>query len=481
MNNNKISITVAALLWALLATIGAAQAGELTAAEARNIAKDAYVYGFPVVDHYRIQYTFFVDRNNPEYKGAWNQIHNEARVFTPADTAIQTPNSDTPYSQLGADLRAEPLVLSMPAVEEGRYYAAQFIDAYTHNFAYVGSRSTGNSAGNYLLAGPDWKGEAPPGIKAVIRSETQFAFVFYRTQLFNPADIDNVKKIQAQYKVQPLSTYLGRPTPAAAPVVDFLAPLTTEQERKSLDFFKVLNFVLRFAPTHPSETALMERFAKLNIGAGKTFDAEAFTPQVREAITAGIADAWKANAQMEQLGATGKVTSAQLLGSRETLKNNYQSRMRGTVAGIYGNSKEEAIYAGYYQDIKGQRLKGDGNAYVLRFTPDQLPPVNAFWSLTMYQLPGRLLVANPLNRYLINSPMLPSLKRDADGGLTLYIQQESPGKAKESNWLPAPKGSFFLALRLFWPKPAALDGTWKKPELQTLNPTAVTALTEVQP
>src|SRR5688572_25318022 len=173
---------------------------EATPAELRVIVKEAYTFGFPMVDSYRIQYSYFVDQADPEYKGGWNEVHNVARVFTPQDKAIQTPNSDTPYSFLGAHLRAEPLVISVPAIQD-RYYSLQFIDMYTHNFAYVGSRATGNDAGSYLLAGPRWQGKAPEGIKSVIRSETDLAFVLYRTQLFGTSDLENVKKIQAQYTV----------------------------------------------------------------------------------------------------------------------------------------------------------------------------------------------------------------------------------------------------------------------------------------
>ena len=169
----------------------------LAPAEARAIAKDAYIYGFPLVDSYRVQYSYFADRSNPEFKAPWNTIYNNARVYTPEDKAIQTPNSDTPYSYVGADLRAEPVVFTVPAVERGRYYSLQFIDMYTFNFAYVGSRATGNGAGSFLLAGSNWKGPTPPGIKKTLRSETELAFVLYRTQLFNPGDIENVKKIQA--------------------------------------------------------------------------------------------------------------------------------------------------------------------------------------------------------------------------------------------------------------------------------------------
>jgi len=186
---------------------------KISAAEARAIAKEAYIYGYPMVDGYRIQYGYFVDKTDPEYKGQWNEIHNIPRVYTPEDKAVQTPNSDTPYSFLGADLRTEPLVLTVPEIPEGRYYSIQFIDAYTFNFAYAGSRTTGNEAGSIMLAGPNWKGEKPQGIKKVIRSETEINTLIYRTQLFNPADLDNVKRIQSEYKVQPLSQFLGQPAP----------------------------------------------------------------------------------------------------------------------------------------------------------------------------------------------------------------------------------------------------------------------------
>ena len=246
----KRSIFTAIILTLIVSPVSAQ-----STSEARAIAKEATIYGFPLVDSYRIQYSYFVDRGSPEFKAPWNTIFNNARVYTPDDKAIQTPNSDTPYSYVGADLRAEPLVFTVPAVEKGRYYSLQFIDMYTFNFAYVGSRATGNGAGSYLLAGPKWKGEKPKGIKSVIRSETEFAFVLYRTQLFNPGDIENVKKIQAGYKVQTLSEFLGKPAPPAPPAVDFMKPLTAEQERTSLQFFNVLNFILQFCPTNPVEKA----------------------------------------------------------------------------------------------------------------------------------------------------------------------------------------------------------------------------------
>jgi hypothetical protein len=440
------------------------QAQDVTPEEARAIAKEAYIYGFPMVDSYRIQHAYFVDTKNPEYKAPWNQIVSVPRVYTPADTAVQTPNSDTPYSFVGLDLRAEPIVLTVPPIEKDRYFSIQLIDAYTFNFDYIGSRTTGNDGGSFVIAGPGWKGETPAGVKKVFHSETEFAFALYRTQLFNPDDLDNVKKVQAGYKAEPLSAFLGQPAPAAAPAIDFIKPLSPDEEKKSLDFFSELNFILQFCPTVPSETDLMARFAKIGVGAGKTFDASTLSPETKTAIEQGVADAWADLGTLQKKIESGEVPIGDLPGSRAFLKGNYLYRMGTAVLGIYGNSEQEALYPLYGVDAEGQKLDGT-NKYTMHFASGQLPPVNAFWSLTMYELPASLLVANPLNRYLLNSPMLPQFVKDADGGLTLYLQNESPGKEKEPNWLPAPKGPFLVFMRLYWPKEAALDGTWKQPPM----------------
>jgi hypothetical protein len=436
----------------------------VTPEQARAIAKEAYIYGFPIVDNYRVQYAYFVNKENPEYKGGWNEIHNTARVYTPEDKAIQTPNSDTPYSAVGADLRAEPLVLTVPPIEQDRYYSLQFVDAYTYNFAYVGSRTTGNGGGKYLLAGPNWKGDKPEGINEVIRSDTDLAFVLYRTQLFGPSDIDQVKKVQAGYRVQPLSGYLNQPPPAPAAAIDFVPPLTPDQQKTSPQFFEILSFALRFAPTLPSEKDLRARFETIGIGPEGNFEADKLTPEMRSAIEGGMADAWaEFNTFKKDKVDTDQVSSADFFGTAADLKDNYLYRMAGAVLGIFGNTAAEAIYPGSFNDSSGAPLTGANN-YTYHFASGQLPPVNAFWSLTMYELPQSLLVANPINRYLINSPMLPSLVPDTDGGYTFYLQNASPGLDKESNWLPAPKGPFVVVLRLYWPKPDALNGVWKAPQ-----------------
>ncbi|RUX28852.1 DUF1254 domain-containing protein [Mesorhizobium sp. M7A.F.Ca.US.011.01.1.1] len=466
MKLSRRNFTLGSTLALGLAGFGSksAQAADIAPSEARSVAKQAYIYGYPMVDGYRILHAYFVDKKSPEFKGPWNQVVNIPRVYTPDDKAVQTPNSDTPYSMIGFDLRAEPIVLTVPSMEKDRYFSIQLVDLYTHNFDYIGSRTTGNDGGSFLIAGPGFKGDTPKGVTKVIRSETELVLGIYRTQLFRPDDLDNVKKVQAQYKAEPLSAFLGQPAPAPVPAIDFIKPLIPDQQKTSPELFNILNFVLRFCPTDPSETELMVRFAKIGVGAGKAFDVKTLSPDMKTAIEQGMTEAWIDLADLKKKIDAREVTSGDLLGTRVHLKNNYLYRMAGAVLGIYGNSKEEAMYPVYAVDSASQKLDGSSR-YTVHFAPDQLPAANAFWSLTMYELPSRLLVANPIDRYLLNKSMLPQFLKDADGGLTFYLQNESPGDAKETNWLPAPKGPFMVVMRLYWPKPEALDGSWKQPPL----------------
>ena len=466
---NKMTRTFTSILMmaTLIVTLSNAKS-TVTPEEARTIAKEAYIYANPIVDSYRILYTSFVDSKDTEFKGPWNQVINIPRVYTHEDRAVQTPNSDTPYSWLGFDLRDEPIVLTVPPMEKERYFSIQLIDLYTHIFDYIGSRTTGNEGGTYMIAGPDWRGEVPEGVTKVIQTETQLAVAIYRTQLFDPEDIVNVKKIMKGYKAEPLSSFLGKPVSKEASTVEYIKPLTVEEIKSSWKVFSQLNFVLGFCPTHPSEKDLMERFAKLDIGAGKTFDINQFSPVIQKAIGQGIQDAWNDFKGIKALADSGKLASADVFGSREFLKNNYLYRMAAAVLGIWGNSADEAIYPSNYVDAQGKPLAGS-NRYTIYFEADKLPPVNAFWSLTMYELPESLLAKNPINRYLLNSTMMEQFKRDPDGGITIYVQHESPGSSKEANWLPAPKGPFSVTLRLYWPKKEALDGSWVQPEMQRVN------------
>lgn len=438
---------------------------KLTESEAIQLVKEAYIYGYPIVDNYRIQHSYFIDKNDPEYKGEWNQVHNVARVFTPKDTAIQTPNSDTPYSFVGVDLRTEPVVITVPEIEKNRYYSIQMIDMFTHNFDYIGSRATGNEAGNFLLVGPNWKGKTPKNIKKVIRSETELAFLLYRTQLLSDKDIDNVKKIQAGYKVTPLSNFLGKKAPKAAPPINFIEPITLEQQKNSPEFFNILNFALQYTNEHPSEKTMLRKFEQIGVKAGQPFVVNNLDPVVQAAIPKGIEQAWGAlqDRKTNYLD-KGLIKSSDGFGTRQDINGRYLDRMMGAVFGIYGNSAAEAIYPTYFVDSTGQPLNGK-NQYQLTFPAGQLPPAKSFWSMTMYTMPESLLYDNKLNRYLINSSMKDQLVKNKDGSITLYIQNKEPSADKIANWLPAPNGPFAGIMRIYWPEQSVIDGTWKEPKL----------------
>ncbi len=460
MSNPRIArrTTVVALVAALsfAALLSGGPAKSAPASQTQAIADQAYVYGFPIVDMYRVMFAYFIYPKSPVFKVPFNKIYSESNVYTPADTTIQTPNSDTPYGYIGLDMRAEPLVVTMPPIGKNRYYSMQFIDQYTFNVGYAGTRTTGNGGSKILVTGPSWHGTAPSSITKVIRFDTQFGVVAIRTQLLGASDLDNVRKIQAGYAVEPLSAYVRTAAPPPAPVVRWIPALSATEERTSPAFFNVLAFVLQFAPTRSSEMTLRKDFASIGIVPGKTFDAGPQTSAYVAGMAAGQKTIDVARAHM--------TTTADLFGSPQKMGTNYLNRALGAQWGIFANDAAEATYLNYSKDSNGVPLDGAKN-YSIRFAKGNLPPVNAFWSLTMYNLPKQLLVANPLKRYLINSPMLPTLKRDADGGLTLYVGNSSPGKGKESNWLPAPAGPFFILMRLYWPKESILDGEWKQPPL----------------
>jgi hypothetical protein len=446
----------------------AAGGSKVSLAEYEKIGEEALVYGYPMVKNYGTVYEFFIDKASGQYKGPFNTVHNEARVFTPKDTAIVTPNSDTPYSMLGMDLRAEPIVLSMPEVEKGRYYTVQLIDMYTFNFGYVGSRATGNKAGTYMVAGPSWKGEKPAGVAKVFRSETDFALAAYRTQLFKPDDMGNVKKVQAGYRAQALSAFLKKPAPPAAPAIEWPK---LDKKLAETDPFVYLSFVLTLCPPVGKaevEKPLRERFAKIGIVAGKPFDSSGLSKEQRAALGKGMkAGLAKIEAKVPTLGKDENGWRvASVFGDRAFYKGDWTLRAAAAMAGIYGNDVVEALYPLLATDASGEKPDCAKNKYTLTFPKGQFPPANAFWSVTMYDGKTQLLIENPLNRYLINSPMLPDLKANDDGSLTLYIQKDSPGKGKESNWLPAPDGPIYVVMRVYWPKEEALNGKWKPPAVK---------------
>lgn len=463
-----------ALVTALAISVVAAPARAAdTPEEVGKIAEEAIVYGVPLVMLYGIMNEYAINKDSGQFKAPFNTIANEPNVYTPADTAIVTPNSDTPYAFLWMDLRAEPMVLCTPDIESNRYYSVMLTSQYTFNFGYIGSRATGNEAGCYVVAGPGWTGDTPAGIKKVFTSETDFALAAYRTQLFNPSDIENVKAIQAKYEAKPLSAFLGQPAPAAPPAIDW-PKIDKESEKK--DLLGYLSFLLQFAPpTGPAavEAPLREKFASIGIEAGKPFPSADLT----DADKSAMADAGKAaeaaiKAKIEKMGkqVNGWTIVASGIGDRAVYAGDYAQRAAVAVAGILANDPAEAVYPITRDDAEGKPLDGSKASYTLTFPAGKLPPVNAFWSVTMYDGKTQLLIENPIDRYLINSPMLPELKTNADGSLTLFIQKDEPADPiARANWLPAPDGPIYLVMRLYWPKEEAINGDWTPPGIAAVH------------
>jgi hypothetical protein len=437
-------------------------------ATTKSIAEEGYIYGLPIVMNYAVKQEFAVNKTSGQYKGPFNTILSDSRVFTYKDTAVVTPNSDTPYSMLWLDLRTEPIVISLPEVDKSRYYSVQLTDGNTYNYGYIGSRTTGSKPGNYLVVGPDWKGQKPEGIKEVFRSTTPFGLCIFRTQLFNPEDMPNVVKVQSGYKARPLSAFLKQKAPRPAPTINFV-PASTAGISKN--FFVYLDAALEFVPVTPEDKAIRDKLSRIGIGPNTTFQFTDLPQQNQAAAMLGMKDG---DNQINQYLTSGikpingwTVTSS--FGNRAFYNGDWLKRAAAAKAGIYGNDALEAMYPMTRIDVKNGTLDGSKYDYTLTFLANQLPPANAFWSVTMYDGNTQLLIQNPIDRYLINSPMLPNLKKNSNGSITIYIQNGTPSKDRESNWLPAPNGPIFLVMRIYWPKTAAPSilpagsGTWSPP------------------
>lgn len=429
----------------------------VSASEVRSIASEAYLYAYAPLFNYKTLFQQVVDPSFPGYIGGFNRYRHYSRGFSPADKDIVTPSNDTPYSWAWLDLRAEPVVVSVPSSPD-RYYVLQWFDLFTHNFAYVGARATGTEAGDFLFAGPDWDGEAPDGIKQVFRSETRLIGTLTRTAWAGAGDHAGLVEMQRSYRIRTLSEYTGDKPPPPAPT--HLYPAWDEARAASANFIVYLNFLLAFATSPASEAAALERFAKIGIGPGRPFDAAALDVSTKDAIEKGVKDA---QAKL-QAAIDATTSSANLFGTRAFLGEDYVMRRAvGAAMGLYGNSKEEAYYAPYVADANKTPLEG-GKSYVLHFAKEQIPPVKFFWSMTMYGLPDRQLVDNPLDRYAIGS-RTPGFQTNLDGSVDVYLQGVSPGPDKESNWLPTPaSGPYYMVLRMYGPEGDLAAGTWTPPQ-----------------
>lgn len=507
-------------LVAALLLVSCNQKPEIPDAEITAIAKEAYLYGYPMVRMYGEMYASAIDTQSPDYKKPFNEFYLSAQPDTPADKHPETASNDTPYGSAWLDLRREPLVLTVPALEDNRYYSVQFTDLFSYNFDYVGTRTAGGQGGKFLIAGPDWKGEKPEGIERVIHSETALAHVLIRVQLQNPQDQPNVENILGAFALEPLSQYAGTDAPPEVAPVNF--PAYSDEDMRTPAFFPCMNFLMQFVSVPQDETELMARFDKISIGAGKPFSVEEMAENVKKAYQAGIDGAI---ADLDAARKGDLIKGADMHGTRAEMKNHYLNRAYGAMTDLYGASPQEILSIAYKLDSEFKPLNG-ANQYLVRFGKDSLPPTDAFWSLTLYELPGQLLVDNPIKRYHINSSMVPQMATDpADGSVTVFIRKaasaavpaaegETPanaaqtaGEAKpvtpaavapaagavrqqpagqpslpavqpeeavpEANWLPAPEGDFYMVMRIYVPKEEVLNGTWKEPAV--MRPEAAAA------
>ena len=430
---------------------------KLTADQARAIAKEAYIFNYSLVMMYRTMYIQAIDSKSDSYRGGFGTwLH--LGTSSPKDTDIVSPNNDSPYSYSWVDTRAEPWVLTMPKIEANRFYTSQWDDLWGFVLDNPGSVEDGNDGVSVLLASPTWKGKLPKGVKRVVQGDSVFLGTLTRTQLFEPKDLPNVQKIQKEYKLQPLSAYLGQPAPKAAPAIDWKP--WKEGVETTDEFWDYVNFLLPFTTPNPQDKPVLDKMLKIGLGD----NAQKPSAEIKAAMHQGMQDAL---AELKK-GETNITDPSLFFKSREDLNKDYYNRALGVMVGIFGNVKKVSVYFATADDDKGELFDGSKHNYAITFTADQIPPAKNFWSFTMYKLPQRWLVDNPINRYSIGSAT-PGLKTADDGSITLYFQAKSPGKDKESNWLPAPEGPFWPILRTYGPGKAILDKSWKLPAIKRVD------------
>lgn len=450
-----------------------ASAQPISEAEARTIATEAYLYFYPLVtmDVTRKQLVN-TPPGNGGIGGPMNTFVNIPAFPTAEMKAVVRPNFDTLYSSGWVDLTREPMVVSAPDTG-GRYYLLPMLDMWTDVFASPGWRTTGTQAANFLLVPPGWSGTNPDGFTR-IDAPTPYVWIIGRTKTDGPPDYDAVHKVQAGYKLTPLSEWGKQPKPVEAridPSVDLKTPPKMQVDTMAGDkFFAYAAELLKVHPPHVTDQPIIARLKRIGFEAGQDFDTSKLDPAVKKAIDgapktalrlmewktptmARVANYWSMNT--DTMGVYG---------------NYYLKRAIVAQAGLGANLPEDAIYPLGLGDEAGRPLDG-ANRYTLHFEANALPPVAAFWSVTLYDMEG-FQVGNPLNRFALSSWM--PFTHDPDGSLTLYVQSENPGKDKEANWLPAPKGPFNLTMRLYAPKAEALVGRWNPPPV-----TKTTALPEL--
>lgn len=437
----------------------------------KDIATLAYIWGFPLVTMER-QFNYVTSPNIPPGlgHGPANSISCAHDLVNASFTDVVSPNSDTIYCQAQFDLKKEPVVLVVPPISD-RYYSFEFLDAYTNDYAYVGQRATGETGGTYILAGPDWNGQVPEGMTK-IWTPTNLAWLINRILVKGPSDVPNVNAIQDKIIIKPLSVFQGNTSTSSQPAptqVNALkevpiGPQPSLIAPTGIEIFDEIGAAMIGNPLNPPDPVLVTKLASIGIGPGKVPSTDA-NDTIKTALQSGITEGQKTiDARVANLGTVvNGWLSAPQLGVYGT---DYLFRAAVTQFGLGGNIAQEAFYPSTFTDSQGKPLSGN-SSYLIHFEPRQTPPVDGFWSITMYNEKS-LFVDNPINRYSIGK-YTEGLKNNTDGSLDIYIQNANPGADKESNWLPSPEGSFNMILRLYLPQPQALNGTWQLPSVQNVG------------
>jgi hypothetical protein len=435
--------------------------GKLSAEEAQKIGVEAVAYGLPlVVMDLTRRISTNVPGPQPNAHAPINQFGNALKYPPASDHTVVRMNIDTLYSWAWLDLAKEPVVLSVPDTR-GRYYMMPMLDAWTEIFASPGTRTTGNKAGTFAITGPGWKGELPKGVNE-IRATTNTVWVIGRTQTNGPKDYPAVNALQKQYKIIPLGAF-GKPYAPPPGVVDpavemKVGPADQIAKMDAATFFKKLALLMASNPPPARDAPALAMLARIGVVPGQDFDPGKLDPAVAKGLEKSVQIA------LEKLQAAAKTAGKPVNGwnivpmTIGRFGTDYGLRAVVALIGLGANLAEDAIYPNAFVD--------GANRYVVHFDKGQTPPANAFWSLTMYDAQS-FMVQNPINRYDIASWM--PLKYNKDGSLDVYIQTDSPGKNKEANWLPAAAGDFSITMRVYWPKPAMLDGSWTPPPLKRVN------------
>lgn len=441
-----------------------AQIAPLDRLIAEEIAADIYVYTYPllVMDATRRKMTIPIGAFG---LGPANQF-NHMRIFPkPGFEAVIRPNFDTLYSSAWLDLTQEPVVISTPDTGD-RYFILQMMDMWTEVFASPSKRTTGTAPQTYALVGPGWEGETPPGITR-IKAPTPYVWIIGRIQTNGRDDVKKVRALQDGFVIRTLSSYAGTPAPSHFDEEVMTArPPKRAVDKMSADvYFAYASELLRVNPPHVSDAPFLDRMKRVGFVAGEKFDVTSLPKPLRRAFEDAVFNGQK-RMRDNQNGFTKQKNSWLLnntgLGSYGT---NYLQRAIVSKEALGANAPEDAVYPMTSWDAQGQPLDGN-NKYLLHFHEAQLPPVNAFWSVTVYKQDG-FPASNSIDRYAIGDR--DPLKLNPDGSLDIYIQNESPGADKESNWLPAPRQPFNLTMRLYWPMPPVLSGDWAPPSVKRIE------------